>query len=148
WPFASATISLDWLYFFDGALLLLLLLPLIRDFFRARASRAVAPGRSAALALVLMGLYVAICGNLHARARSAALEAALAGGSSAGDPEVHAYPAPFGPMLWTTAVRLGPEAWQRGYTSALTGGVTRAGTFSSGSDDARAQVALETSVGR
>lgn len=149
WPFTQRRFALPWLFIVDVLALALLALPLVRDAVRERLDRPVARPRTSALALATLALYVAICGNLQGRARRLAIEAAMASDPPGDGRELvaHAWPVPFGPLLWTTAVRTGPETWHRSYVSVLTGGVTPAGDFPTGLTDARVQVALETDLG-
>jgi inner membrane protein len=150
WPFSPERVALPWMFIIDVFVIALLGLPLLRDWARRRAGRTVTPGRTAALALVSVALYAAICGNLQARARTIAVESVVANAPPApGETaEAHAWPVPFGPLLWTTVVSTDPDVWHRAFVSALTGGVTPAGDFPTGRADPRVQVALETPVGR
>lgn len=146
-PFSSARLALPWLFILDVVVWLILGVPLLRTAWQRRRGGipdAIVRRRSAA-ALSVFSLYVGVCGLAHNRVREAALSA-LPDGEK---PEaVLAYPAPPGPLIWTTLVRTSDQAWHRGFASALTGGVTTAGVVPTGLDDPRVQVALETELGQ
>ncbi len=147
-PFSPARFSLPWLFPVDGWLWVILGLPLLWGAWKRRRGpipeRALA--RLSAASLVALSLYVTSCSLARERARFAAL-AHLPEGVGVAQ-EVLAFPAPYGPLIWTTLVRTDEQLWVRGFASVLTGGVSPGGTFSTGREDPRVQIALETEVGR
>lgn len=142
-PFSETRFAIPILFIVDPWVWGMLGLPLLITAIRKRRGipdRIVR--RSSATALLLFSLYTVLCGRAFLKARSTALEAAV------GNPrEVRVWAAPGGPLLWTTAVRTEDHVWERSFVSALTGGATPAGTFPTGLDDPRVQVALESPIG-
>lgn len=146
-PFSHVRLSLPWVFILDVWVWLILGVPLLVGWWRRR--RGPLPDRilrrTSLTALSFFAAYVALCALGYGRARQAALADALNAGLE--PTEVKAWPVPGGPLLWTTAVRTTDQTWRRGFASALTGGVTEAGSFPTGLDDPRVQVALDTKIG-
>lgn len=143
WPLHPGTFGLGWIYEKDPWILFLLAAPLVVRWLRG------APptwrSRAAPSLLVFIVLYVSICGMAKGRAIHVALRSLGAGDGSF--EEVRAYPAPYGPLLWTTAVRTDKQRWLRGVASAALGGFTPFGDHPTGEADPRMQVALTTPLG-
>ncbi|AKU92915.1 metal-dependent hydrolase [Vulgatibacter incomptus] len=145
-PFAPARISLPWLYHADPWVLAALVVPLLwARWKKGHGVPARVLSQASAFTLLAVAIYVGACGLAREKARYAAV-AQLP--DELGSPrEVLAFPAPFGPLIWTTLIRTDQEVWVRGFASVLTGGVTPGGTFETGREDPRVQVALATPLG-
>lgn len=142
-PFADTRFALPILFIVDPWVWALLGVPLLVTAWRKRKGIPDQIVRRASVStLLLFSFYLLLCGRGWLRAREVALETA-----DGQVEEVRVWAAPGGPLLWTTAVRTDGHLWQRSFVSGLTGGSTGGGTFRSGLDDARVQVALETPLG-
>lgn len=145
WPLRHEPLALGWVHERDGWVLFLLGAPLAYRWIRGSFGSRRPLGRTGPSVAVFLALYVAICGAAKGRALRAAVHA-LDGGDGHFE-AVRAYPAPYGPLLWTTAVRTDRQRWVRGVASAALGGVTRLESQPTGEADPRMQVALGTPRG-
>lgn len=143
WPLSEEGWGLGWLHPRDLWLWILLGAPLAHAWLRRRMGLA---ARRAVSVPLLVCLYVSICAVAKGRAVRTALAAEW--GTEERPLEVQAFPAPFGPFLWTTLVRTDSQLWHRGVVSVISGGMTRVGSHPTGEADPRMQVALATEPGR